>query len=182
MLIGFTILMSALTLAPDIAAIVILQEDGDNPCQGKDPTGLSLKDWLIASVIVNFVGAVIDVIMMIFAIASSSLAECALAMAALSVPFELFNFAWTIVGIVILSRSHGDCLADGEAIGIMVLIKLALYVIHLLWVCWNKRKKSANTNNDRQDRNQDTRPSMFYYQFPYVSRPSSFNRDFPSMV
>lgn len=55
----------------------------------------------------------------------------------------LFELAWFIIGIVILSRSHGSCISDAAPIGTMTLIMIILQGIGLL--C-SRSKTSVSQN------------------------------------
>jgi len=121
--------LSALLSAVGIACLVIAANDGNNPCQGHDATNLNLKDWLIGYGVSDliFVGILWICAGMVFGCDMEQFGA-GLGTAAV-VLWGLFKFCWTIVGIVVLARSNGKCVADGTDIGVMVVVALAMQVL-----------------------------------------------------
>jgi hypothetical protein len=46
--------------------------------------------------------------------------------------YMLFQTAWFIIGVVILARSNGACVAEGSSLGVMMIIRLALFLLPML--------------------------------------------------
>ena len=90
--------------------------------QGNDKSHLSLKDYLNGYGIsdLGFLG-----LLWICAFLASKMEECGgILMGLVLACYQLFKIAWFIIGIVILARTHGSCLVDGQDIGIMTLISI----------------------------------------------------------
>jgi hypothetical protein len=120
-------------MAPGIASLIISSTDGNNACQGHDRTGLSLQDWTLAFGLADMALAATVVLAGLVALAFHQVnyaTGCGLVVSAL---WGCFKFVWFLIGIVILSRSHGDCVAEGEDIGIITLFDLAWTLI-ALWI------------------------------------------------
>ena len=47
----------------------------------------------------------------------------------------LFTLAWFIIGIVIMARSHGDCVSDSTSLGVMAMIMVVLQGISVCCGC-----------------------------------------------
>jgi hypothetical protein len=48
---------------------------------------------------------------------------------------SLFTLAWFIIGIVIVARSHGDCVSDSTSLGVMSMIMIVLQGISVCCGC-----------------------------------------------
>jgi hypothetical protein len=114
-----------------IASLVIGVHDGDNPCQGDDRTSLTLQDWLYGYSIPSLV-LVFTAILIVYRRLHKSEADIIdVVYSVFFVCYILFEFAWAIIGIVILCRSHSKCVSDGSDIGIITIIDLALFALGL---------------------------------------------------
>lgn len=47
----------------------------------------------------------------------------------------LFTLAWFIIGIVIIARSHGDCVSQSTSLGVMAMIMVVLQGISVCCRC-----------------------------------------------
>lgn len=119
---------------PAIAALVIASTDGGNTCQGHDATNLDLKTWLTVDASVNI--AILG-LLILSACVPDIVKVCIFGF---SIAWALFSFAWWIIGIVILSRSHGQCIAHGDPIGIMTVCELGLHSFTMLIVSRTKNE------------------------------------------
>lgn len=108
--------------AVSIAALVIASTDGDNPCQGHDKLDLSLQDWLIGYGASNF--GFLGLICIAVGLSLKNPGVGMFTSVLCAVLYVLFGVIWSIIGIVILARSHNKCVADGTDIGIMTIIAI----------------------------------------------------------
>lgn len=113
--------------------MIIANTDGDNDCQGHDKSGLTLQDWLFGISIADFGLMGILGLFGLAALATGGSGVVAAGAMTSTMIWSLFKFVWWIVGIVIVSRSHGECIAKGEDIGVMTLFDL-IWTIGFLWV------------------------------------------------
>lgn len=114
----------AIVLAPTIAALAIASSDGDNPCQGHDKTNLSLKDWLIGYGCTNLGFITLIGVSICIGIADQGTGMFFGIICTISA--VLFSIVWTIIGIVVLARSHNKCVSEGTDIGIMTIVAIVL--------------------------------------------------------
>jgi len=121
----------AISLSMAIACMTVAFQDGDNPCQGQDKTKISLKTWNIVNASVDFWTVAVTVLLLILGSMIDDEA-CPLIFIAVNIAIvSLFKFVWMIIGIVILARSHGECIANGEDIGNVTVAALVFMFMGL---------------------------------------------------
>ena len=127
------ILASFITLGFYIASIVIGFQDANDDCQGHDKTGLSLATWLQVTGIVGLCSnvAMIGFLLCVFGCEGDN--PCPFVSYVTLVFFNLcFVIAWFINGVVLVSRSHGSCVADSTSLGVMAMIMIVLQGLAIL--------------------------------------------------
>lgn len=137
----FAILVSV-SLAFNIAAIVVSTEHADDPCQGPDKSHVSLHGWLLVS---GIVGVCVSVIMAgsLCGLLVFEWENCFFPAAVVTILNSLFVLAWFIVGVVIVARSNHSCVDDSTPLGVMSVIML---VIQGLSVCSMRCTASAGSS------------------------------------
>lgn len=131
-----------ISLAFNIAAIVVATQHADDPCQSPDKSHVSLHGWLLVSGIVGLCVSVLTTTAfcgyLVFDWESCLVPYVGIIMLNFG-----FVFAWFILGIVIIARSNASCVDDSTPLGVMSVIML---VIQGLGICGVKSQASNNTN------------------------------------
>lgn len=119
--------MFLLPVAFNLASIIIGFEEAGDSCQRPDKTGLSLANWLQ---ITGITGLSVTFVMAGFLCCLGNYDQNAdlatigfLVTAILNI---LFTIAWFVMGIVLMARSDGACVADSTSLGVMAMIMVVL--------------------------------------------------------
>ena len=123
-----------------IAAIGMGGMHHHDPCQGEDPTGLTLDDWMLGASVSDLL--ILTLLELYIYLAS----ENRYLISGVWIFFCmctwcLFSVGWIVLGVVIVARSHGSCISDGRPLGVMTLLVfvnrflmgLHLYLSTKLW-------------------------------------------------
>lgn len=136
------ILINFWAVAWAVPALVVAHDDGDNPCQGKDVTNLSLRTYLnVYGIVTLGVVAFLDFLAIagLFLHSSGLLLFCSTFTILCS---AFFHMAWFIVGLVILVRSHSAC-AEDAPIGQMTIAVLVVQGLGFCMSCGGARIRDA---------------------------------------
>jgi hypothetical protein len=113
--------------------LIIGYEGRDDPCQRLDASGLTLSDWLIgrgwSEIITLVIGTIIAVVGACCADSDDGFMVTGGLGGCLAVIYGLFHVIYFIIGVVVLARSGGDCIDEGNDLAVMTIIDLILFVL-----------------------------------------------------
>ena len=147
LMMSFSLCFASFYFATGIASLVVAYQDGDNPCQHADKTGITLRQWnYVKGSIDLFCGAMIVFIAWVGTKKNDDgcMAGCVVMSTIVFLLVGFFSLAWFVIGIVILARSNGACVVDSTDIGNMTLAALILTTIGLMMQCGARKSSSSD--------------------------------------
>jgi hypothetical protein len=115
-----------------IPSLIIGYANEDASCQKEDSTGLTLSDWLIGrgwSEVITLVLALIGGCIVMCTDSEDAFMLTGGVGGCLGLIYGLFHVIYFIIGVVVLARSGGDCVSEGNDLAIMTIIDLILFVL-----------------------------------------------------
>ena len=116
-----------------IPSIIFGIEEHDNPCQ-KHTSIKTLSEWLIISGAeqIGFIVLAIFLLAIIF-IRESDFFDGLLLLT--TIAQIVFKLVWSIVGIIVLAKSSGDCVIDETDLGNMAIAALVGNYVEIMFFC-----------------------------------------------
>lgn len=145
---------SCVLLATALLSCVVADLDGDNACQGSDPTALSLGTWLLGYGVADGVLLVVFCPLHVWlhyprhsGVIHSGVTCSVLVLLCSYCVWGLFKLAWCVVGVVLVVRSHSACVREGTSVGVVAVLALFLQLLSGWAVHWRSPVELAEPSH-----------------------------------